>query len=352
MASLLPKYRQLFEAVKKGNIANLYFLYGPEEYMKKEFIRGLLDAALPEGNRAFNLDILYGDEFDRATFDDRLGSFPLFNERRVVILRAFDALSPANKDVVVSAAENVPASVVFVVESAKPKLDNARAKKLAAIAGKRGVAFACGFLDERETIERVLGRLRREGFEVDDDAMDLLVECAGTHLIDLSNEVDKLMLAAAHTRHVRRETVAAVVGKYRAEDVFSLLDLLARRTPGALIERLNAVIDGGEEPVFVLAMLQRRVVHLLEVSAHLAEGAHGGRALAGRLAGASSPYYADILARQAAAFAPGEIERLLGNLRWADIMLKSTSVDARTLVETALLSSHLHKTLATPVRYS
>lgn len=352
MASLLPKYRKLFESLKKGNIANLYFLYGPEEYMKREFIRELLAAALPDGNRAFNLDILYGDEFDRALLDDRLDSFPLFNERRIVILRAFDALSPTNKDVVVAAAERVPDSVVFIVDSSRLKLDNARAKKLAAVAGKRGVAFAFAHLDEQETRTRLLGRLRREGFEVEEDAMDLLVECAGTHLIDLSNEVEKIMLAAADTKRVTRETVAAVAGKYRVEDVFSLLDLLARRQPGALVERLNAVIDGGEEPVFVLAMLQKRVTHLMEVSAHLSEGAGSGRGLASRLAGASSPYYAEILSRQAAAFRSEELELLLRNLRWADIKLKSTALDARTIIESALLSSHLHKTLATPVRYS
>ena len=41
-----------------------------------------------------------------------------------------------------------------------------------------------------------------------------------------------------------------------------------------------------------------------------------------------------------------ELERMLANLRWADIKLKTTQVDAKTVLQEALLASHLRKTLA------
>jgi hypothetical protein len=46
---------------------------------------------------------------------------------------------------------------------------------------------------------------------------------------------------------------------------------------------------------------------------------------------------------------PGPLlESLLANLRWADLRLKTTSLDPRCVIEEALLAAHAGKTLATP----
>jgi len=103
MGRTLQGYKKLFDDVKKEKFHGVYFLYGQEEYLKKEFVSELIRACLGERNRAFNLDILYGDEFDKGLFHDRVCSFPLFAERRVVILKNFDGLTLVNKDYVIEA---------------------------------------------------------------------------------------------------------------------------------------------------------------------------------------------------------------------------------------------------------
>jgi len=349
LGKALQRYRKLFESVKKDVVHPLYFLYGPEEYLKKEFIRELLEAALPEANRAFNLDVLYGDEFDRHMFDDRVGSFPLFSERRMVILRNFRSLTTSNKEHVIGASQNMAESVVLVVETTSSSLDTAPLKNMKKAADEHGLSFKFEFLDEEETIERVRARFRREGRDVEPDALDLLVESVGTQLIDLINEVEKICLAAGDDEVVGRELVASVVGKYRNESLFSLLDALEEKDPAGMIRKLNRLLQGGEEPVVLLGMLLKRVVLLLEVKALTADGGRRGstaRDLASSMSGGASPYYAEILRRQSRQFERSELVGLLENLRWADFKLKTTQLEARHILEEALLSAHLGKTLA------
>ena len=349
MGKTLQKYRKLFETVKKGTIHHVYFLYGPEEYLKKEFVRELLEAALTDGNRAFNLDIFYGDEFDMPAFEDRIGSFPMFTDRRVVILRNFKDLSNAHKDQVIAALERVMDSVVLVVESPGEKLDTVRLKNMKKAADAAGLSFEFRYLDEEETIERVKARFRREGCEVDSEALDLLVASVGTKLIDLINEVEKICLAAGDGRTVDRELVSQTVGRYRTESLFSVLDALGRRDPGEMIRLVNRLVDAGEEPVVVLGMLLKRVALLLEVKSLVSEAGRrstSGEALAGQMSGAIGPWYAEALGRQARGFKGEELERLLANLRWADLKVKTSAAVPKHLVEEALLASHLGKTLA------
>jgi len=326
----------------------VYFLYGPEEFLKKEFVRELVEVALPEKERTFNLDVLHGDEFDPAVFDDRVGSFGLFMDRRVVILRNFKALSVTHKDHVIGAAQEVPEGVVLVVETPEEKLDTARHKSLKKVADERGMSFCFAHLDDMETLERVRGRLKRAGLSIDPDALDLLVESVGTHLSDLGNELEKIILAAPEGRPIDRERVAAVVGRYRTENLFTFLDTMSPRNPASVLRRLATLLDGGEEPVFVLTMLLRRVLQLLEIHAIVAEKgrAASGKALAGFMAGHTNPYFADRLRTQARGFERAHLELLMGNLRWADARIKSTALPPRTLIEEALLSAHLGRDLA------
>ena len=348
MGKTLQGYRRLFDGLKQGTPHPLYFLYGPEEYLKKEFVRELVEVALPEKERTFNLDVIHGDEFDAAAFDDRVGSFGLFMERRVVILRNFKALSVSHKDHVVTAADSVPDGVVLVVETPEEKLETARHKNLKKVADARGMSYCFSHLDDVETLERVRGRLRRAGLSIEPDALDLLVESVGTHLADLGNELDKIVLAAPEGRPIDRELVSAVVGRYRTENLFGFIDGMSARNPARMLRRLGKLLDGGEEPVFVLTMLLRRVLQLLEIHAIIAEKgrAASGKALAGFMAGHTNPYFADRLRTQARGFERAHLELMLTNLRWADTRLKSTALPARTLIEEALLASHLGRNLA------
>jgi DNA polymerase-3 subunit delta len=351
MAGRLAAYKRLFEDVRQGRVRPLYFLHGPEEHMKREFVRELVQAALPEAERTFNLDILHGDEFDPQAFDNRMQAFPLFAARRVVVLRNFDALSAANRERVIERAGAVPDAMTLVVESNDEKLDTAAHKKLAALAAQKGVEFAFAYLDESETLERVLARFRREGVAIEPDALDLLVESVGTQLMDLTNEVDKILLAATDTKSVTREGVASVVGKYRTESLFSLLDGVGVSAPATTLSRLSSLVDAGEEPVFVVAMMLRRVVALLEVRHVVAERGRAvstDRALAESIAATQSPFFAGKLREQASRTTPTKLETLLTNLRWADLKLKTTSLDAKCLVEEAVLAAEVGKALASP----
>jgi len=343
MGRALQRYKRLFEGLKSGRPHRFYFLYGPEEFLKKEFVSELIEGSLSVQNRAFNLDIFHGDELDRDTFHDRISSFPLFTEQRMVILKKFEALSTPNKDFVIDRVARLSDSIVFVAETPVDRLDTARLKQIKRLADEMGLSFRFEYLSHIETIDRVKTRLHREGFSIDPDALDLLVDSVGTRLIDLANELDKIVLSTEEGTRITRDTIADVVGKYRTENLFDFLDHLGKTDHSDVVSRLHRVIDGGEEPVFVLAMMLRRVLQLLHVALLTEEGGRGALGK-GRLG--VSPYQASILIDQARRFRRDELEIYLGNLRWADVKIKTSAARPQSLLETALVASEARKKLA------
>jgi DNA polymerase-3 subunit delta len=346
MARTLQRYKKLFDQVKKDALHRIYFLYGPEEYLKKEFITELIKTRLSENNRAFNLDIFHADDFDRDAFADRISSYPLFTERRMVILKNFDALSTTNQDFVLERAGTLAESVILVAETPAIKLDTARLKRLQQIADRGGLSFGFQHLSDDETIERVKTRLHREGYSIAPDALELLVDSVGTNLIDLANEIEKIMLSTDPGTVIGREQVAAVVGKYRTENLFGLLDQMGAPDTATQVAMMHRVLESGEEPVFVLAMMIRRVLQLLYVRLLMDENKTTAKAIAQRMSGSVSAFQATILVDQAKRFETEDLGIFLNNLRWADIRIKSSSVEPRHLLETALLASAGRKLLA------
>ncbi len=311
MSRALQTYRKVFEAIRAGRLLPVYVLHGPEEHIRREIIRALLDAALPEADRAFNLDVFYGDAFDADRFDDRVSSFPMFATRRVVIVKAFDSAPVSARDRVVEAAESPRDGCILVVESDRDRPDTARHKRLFEAARRNGVAVPCVALDPDEALQRVRARLEREGLRVEPEALERLVEAVGPELLDLANEAEKLALVAAEDGVVRVDHVRAVVGEHRVENLFAVLDRIASPRPGGIVEAVTRLIDAGEEPVFVLAMLQRRATQALQKA--LAAGRDGSR-------------YAS----------------LLSHLHAADLTLKTSRVDARAVITAALVAGWAH----------
>jgi DNA polymerase-3 subunit delta len=339
MGRTLQRYKKLFDQAKKDAPHRIYFLYGPEEFLKKEFIAELIRTRLSEQNRAFNLDIFHADEFDRDTFADRLTSYPLFTDRRMVILRGFESLSTADQDSALERAAALAGPVILVVETPSPKLDTARLKRLEQIADESGVSFCFRHLSDDETVERVKTRLHREGYGIAPDALELLVDSVGTNLIDLANEIEKVMLSADAGSVIGREHVAAVVGRYRTENLYAFLDQMGSRDLAGQVATMHRVIDGGEEPVFVLAMLIRRVVQLLHVRLLIDEDGVSAKSLSRRLEGSWSPFQAAVLFEQAKHFSASELTIYLENLRWADNLMKSSSIETGHVMDTVLVGS-------------
>ncbi|MBI4719736.1 MAG: DNA polymerase III subunit delta [Chitinivibrionia bacterium] len=316
MGRTLQQYKALFDSIGSTPPRRIYLLYGREEYLKKEIVSALIQAALPGANRTFNLDIFYGDEFDRNAFNDRISSFPLFAARRMVILKKYEDLAAAHREFVVERLAAIPESLTVVIESAEEKADAPKLKAVKSLADANGVSFDCRHLSEEETLQRVRMRLKKEGFDIEPDALKLLVESVGTQMLDLANELDKVAIIARGRTVITRDIVKDVVGRYRAENVFMFLERLETQDLGDTLKTINALLDGGEEPVFILAMLLRRVLQLMQ-------GARAGGPSAANL------------------------ELLLENLMWADEKMKTSQISERTILEEAFIASHQRKKLAT-----
>src|SRR2546423_4227266 len=194
-------------ALKKGEIAQVYFLYGSEVYLRDQAIRSISEAALAGTLlREFNdssFNLLTADVRDAIAIAEQL---PMVSERRVICLRNFAKLREADEEVLLAYLDRpVETSVVLFIGD-----DIHKGKKLGRKLLTRA-AYEFQPLKPNELPSWIKSHLRTLNVEIEPQAINRLVEVVASDLLTLTNELNKLAAAALPSGRITADLVDQLV---------------------------------------------------------------------------------------------------------------------------------------------
>lgn len=328
--------------LKKQGPSPVYVVEGEETLLAAEAVAAIVDAALPAAGRDFNLGSFSGDDETGRQFLAQARSFPFLAERRVVLVRRFDKLALRDRDETAFLdylRDPTPTTVLVLVAS---KLD--RRTTVAKTLDRRARIVGVEPLKDPQLAGWVRERLASRGVQADAAACARLVDFAGPALLDLGNEIEKILVRYPDAKRIGVEHVDATVGPYRAEEVWALNRAFAPGDPGGFLRALARVLETEDELVRLAAVLLRHVNDLLRVRVLLDRGTTQQGAIIERLK--MNPYRVQQLLPQARTFTRAELVLWARNLQRADVQMKSLSLPQRWTLERALLNSFLGRELA------
>jgi DNA polymerase-3 subunit delta len=180
----------LLRAARAGKpVAPVIYLHGPEDLLKDEIVRTVIEQVLDPGLREFNLDQRSAAQLDPEAVYSLCHTPPMMAERRVVVIRDVEAwrgkTKAKAKDVVLRYLEQPSAdTIVFLVQGGAQEEED---KEFA----KRALAVCCEPLPPERAIKWVLRRARQRGVAIDPAAAEHLVRAVGCDLSALASEFDK-----------------------------------------------------------------------------------------------------------------------------------------------------------------
>jgi DNA polymerase III subunit delta len=178
----------LFRSLKKGDLAPVYYLHGPEDVLKDEAVRAILDRALDPSVRDFNFDQRSAGQIDAETVHTLCNTLPMLAERRVVLLRDVEAWKrkTAGRSEFIRYLERPCVETVVILVQGSG--DDGEDKELAR--GAYTVRFDA-LLPERAS-KWVLHHAGKLGLALEPEAVEHLVRSVGTDLGPLASELAKL----------------------------------------------------------------------------------------------------------------------------------------------------------------
>jgi DNA polymerase-3 subunit delta len=237
-ASSSAGQKALRTAMENRAFDPVYYFCGPEDYLKDEAIRQLVQAAVEPATRDFNLEILRAGDLDGESLGSLLGTPPMMAERRVVVVRDVSALRKDARAALEQYLRRPSADVVLVLVAAAGAKDD---KSL--VAGATTIEFES--LSGARIPKWISYYVTHDlGCEITPDAIGLLQDAVGTELAQLKIELDKLasFTAGGDRRVIDEDAVTTMVGVKRGETMGDLLDAVGRRNATKALTLLPFVL--------------------------------------------------------------------------------------------------------------
>ena len=258
----------LFRSLNKGELAPVYYLYGPEDVLKDEAVRAIVDRALDPSLRDFNFDQRSAAQLDADEVHALCNTLPMLAERRVVLLRDVEGWKRKTK----GRAEflrylehpGAETLVIMVQGSGEENED----KELAAGA----YTVRLDPLPADRALRWLLHRAGKLGLTLDPAAAEHLVLSVGSDLGAVASELEKLA-SLPPGEPLTAERVGELVGVRHGETQWDWRDAALDDKTGRAATLLPSVLaQPGVSGVKLVTLIGTALVGLGIARAHYDRG--------------------------------------------------------------------------------
>lgn len=326
---------QIVNAIKKGQISPIYFLFGEEAYFIDKISDYIGDKVLTEEEKGFNQMVLYGRD---VSIDDIVGNakrYPMMAERQVVIVKEAQHLSRTIENLC-DYAENPQKSTVLVICYKYKKLD--KRKKLFKIIKKNGVIFESKKLYDNQVSDWLRKHLLSRGYTISHKAALLLVEYLGTDLSKISKEIEKLKLALPQQTEITPEHIEEHIGISKDYNNFELKRAIGERDMLKATKIITYFAQNPKDNPFILTvtLLNSFFTQLLQ---YHGLNDHSPKSVASALR--INPYFVNEIQTAARNYPMKKVSGIISSLREMD--LKGKGVGAVAMSDADLLKELIYK---------
>jgi DNA polymerase III subunit delta len=318
--------------ILSGKFAPMYLFEGAESYLREQTIKQLIDAAVDEGLRDFNVTEI---SVAKTKLDEALAiarQYPMMSARRAVVVTGFEAISDEDQLEWLKDYIRNPVPTTLLIFNT-PGLDKRR--NIATMLSKFCEVVSFDALDEREAAPRwIMDYVTRAGGSIDAATAAFLVGMVGTELQQLSTELDKLLTYVGERGRITRQEVDLLVRYSREHSNFELTDALLegnRQRALTLLEHIyENVSDKQGLSLMILGAIARSYRNLL-ISKELMQQNAANSEIAKAVG--MSPYAVTHLNEKARKMDSQRLVRGIQRIAATDVALKSSLGTPRLQIE-------------------
>lgn len=260
----------------------LHLLYGPDDYSSTQALSALLSrAGEASGGYVTRLD---GAGNSWQALQEACMAMSLFATSQVVVVRqllgawsgrgegsAKSGGRPSPADFA-AFVRGMPASTLLILHEGDLSATNRYLKELLTLPPDVCAPRAFSLPGDAARQAWIVERVRAAGRTIEPGASaELARRCTGD-LWQLAGEIEKLLLYRWPDGAIRRADVELLVAADEELSAFKLIDAVAGKDARTVVDLVDKLLDSGEAPEQILALLGSRIRDLLLAQAAQAEG--------------------------------------------------------------------------------
>lgn len=258
-------YQEFQQHLAQKKFAPVYFLLGSETYLVDECVEQLTELLVDPQAREFNFDVFYAGQVDAGKLLDIANAYPMMAESRLVVIKEVQKLPGTGLEAFAKYLDNPSPATKFILTAEKVDGRNKAIAKIKA----RSVVVELKPLYDNQVPQWIQGEVKRRGLQISHAASLLLHAYVGNNLQAICNEIDKLQLNLNGKTSIDEQDIQDIVGLSRKFTVFNLNDAIGNRDLPRALTILNKMLQSGESPTGILAMITRHFNTILKIKGAL-----------------------------------------------------------------------------------
>lgn len=271
--------RELAGYLAKGLPAVVLY-YGEEQGLIAEQATQARQRTLNTEDAEFDAETFHGGDLDPTRFISACRNFPFLAERRLVTVREADQIPAPVRATVLEYIKKPSPSTLLLLLAGPLEAADALRKVCEASADAWCVPFYP--LEGPAFKQWLRSGLEKAGKRATPDALDLLALRLEGNTRAAGQEIEKLLLFLGNQTQVTAEEVWAVVGETAQFNTFAWAEAVTAGNAALALRIMDRLLQAGEEPLYLLATLARRLRRFMQARELLAKG-EATKAVAGKL---------------------------------------------------------------------
>ncbi len=253
------------EHIKSGNFKQFYLIYGSEEYLKKLY-RDKLRTAILKDDINMNYSYFEGKDADVRKIAEAAQILPFFSDYRLIIIE--DSGLFKNQSELSELCNALPESTIIIFVETEVDKRN----KLFKMVRDRGTVSEMNGLDEKNLKLFVASLLEQEGRKITEAMVIYLLDKIGTDMVNICNEVEKIVSYTIGRDVIQKEDIDAVVTTQITGKIFQMIDAIGSKQSSKALSLYYDLLSVREKPMSILFLITRHFNILLQVKDLQAQG--------------------------------------------------------------------------------
>lgn len=264
----MATFEDLVKNFKKKEIKGTYIFYGEEAFFSDQLSDLIIENALEESERSFCQQIFYGSEVDIPTIRDLCMTVPMSfsaNPRQLIVIREAQDVEKKLVGLYRYLEKPVDSTILVLIFKNTKALDKKMPTKASTI-------FKSESLKEKDMPKWIQSEFKAEGYSIQTDAIQMIIEYSGTNLERIHNEIQKLIISTPKEKTITGQDIqqsfgvmkdyttfdfSAAIGDKNMKTIFKIVDYYSKDEKSWPLEIIFGVLFTYFKTLYQIKLGQR-----------------------------------------------------------------------------------------------
>ena len=320
-----PSILEAVKNLKQGKVLPLYYLFGEDTYSLSLGIKAIEDAVSPLIISDFDKDICYSEDRNLQDVINAARAFPFGSQKKLIIFKEAEKVKDKK---LLEAYIPAPPEFTVLVLVHNGTITNLTSSPFNLLLENKFL-FEAKELKGENLIEWVVELVRSKGRQISNENAMLLADISGENRSIIENQLEKIITFLDDKTEITFSSIKDVSASFKEYNIFDLQNAVFQKDKVAALKIVFNLLENGAEATYIVSMLTKNFIGLSQIRELNEKKIPDVEAA--KIVG-THPFYLKNFQRAGVLFTNNDLIKASEALLKADVSIKTTSVDHKTII--------------------